>query len=94
MTDQPPLPKEIHMNTKFVKTRKFVNDNRTLIAFCAGSVVTSALTAAFIGDSTLLRVTKEHAQMLKEGGAIVYELKDQTLHLINVPAVEAAQAAL
>lgn len=79
----------------FAKTRKFVDDHKTYLAFCAGSVVTS--TAIYYlqgGNVTLLKVTKENAQLLKQGGAIVYKLKDQTVHLIDIPAVEAAQAAL
>ena len=82
------------MNAKFVKTRKFVNENRTYLAFCAGSVITSSAIIFVNRNMTLLQVTKDHAELLKQGGAIVYELKDQTLHLINVPAVEAIQAAL
>ena len=82
------------MNAKFVKTRRFIHENRTYLAFCAGSLATSATIFYLNKDLTLLQVTKEHSQMLKDGAAIVYELKDQTLHLINVPAVEAAQAAL
>lgn len=80
---------------KFVKTRQFVYDNRTTLAFLAGGLTSSAATYfALGGNVTLLKLTKDHAEALKEGGAIVYKLKDQTLHLINVPAVEAAQAAL
>lgn len=79
---------------KFVKTRKFVSDNKTYLAFCAGSFTTSAVLVALTKDVNLLKLTKEHAEMLKEGGAVVYELKDQTLHLVNIPAAEAAAAAL
>lgn len=81
--------------TKFAKARKFVDENRTQIAFLAGSILTSTvITIATHGGPTKLLVTMEQAELLKKGGAIVYELTDQTLHLVNVPALEAAQAAL
>lgn len=80
------------MNAKFVKTRKFVSENRTYLAFCAGSFTTSAIIIALTHDKTILTVTKEHMQMMKEGGSIAYELKDQTLHLVNIAAVEAQLA--
>lgn len=79
---------------KIQKARKFVSDNKTPLAFIAGSVVTTAASAFYLKNVTLLQLTKEHAEMLKEGGAVVYELKDQTLHLVNIPAAEAAVAAL
>lgn len=82
---------------KIVKTRKFVSENRTLLAFAAGSIFTSAFTYAALGGSTtdLLKVTKEQAEMLKEGKLVLeYALKDQTLTLVNIPACEAAQALL
>lgn len=80
---------------QFVKTRKFVSDNRTPLAFLAGGLTSSAVTFfALGGNVTLLKLTSANSEMLKEGGAVVYELKDQTLHLINIPAVEAVQAAL
>lgn len=82
------------MNTKFARTRQFVNDNQLTLAFCAGSITTSAILALLNKDVTLLRVSKENLALMKQGGAIVYELKDTTLHLVNIPAVEAAQAAL
>jgi putative intracellular protease/amidase len=82
------------MKTKIASVRKFVDENRTYLAFCAGSVVTTATILTLNHNLTLLRLTKDHAELLKQGGAIVYELKDQTVHLVNLPAVEAAQAAL
>lgn len=77
------------MNDKFVKARKFVSENRTYFAFCAGSIATSAAIIYLTRGETMLRLTKEHAELLKQGGSVRYELKDQTLHLINVPAAEA-----
>lgn len=77
------------MNTKFAHFRKNVSDNRTYYAFCAGSLVTSATLMFLNRNLTLLQVTKTQLEMLKQGGAVVYELKDQTLHLVNIPAVEA-----
>lgn len=82
------------MNAKFVKTRKFVSENRTYLAFCAGSIVTSATIIVLTRKVDMLVVNKTHQDLLKQGGAIVYELRGQTLHLVNVTAVEAAQAAL
>lgn len=82
------------MNAKFVKTRKFVRDNRTYLAFCAGSIVTSVTIIILNKDDAFLKVTKDQLEMLKEGGGIAYELKDQTLTLVNIPAVEALQASL
>lgn len=82
------------MNTKFVKTRKFVRDNRTYLAFCAGSVVTSAAIIFLTKDDVLLKVTKDQLELLKQGGGVAYELKDQTLTLVNIPAVEAFKASL
>lgn len=82
------------MNRKFVKTRQFVSDNRTLLAFYAGCLATSGVTYLVLKDRTMLELTKEHAELLKLGGSVRYELKDQTLHLVNIAAVEATQAAL
>lgn len=77
----------------FVKTRRYVDENRTYLAFCAGSILTSTVIYYLQGGNiTLLKVTKENAEMLKKGGAIVYNLKHQTLTLIDIPAVEAAKA--
>lgn len=78
----------------FAKTRKYVADHRTYLAFCAGSVTTSAITWYITKDKTLLNVSTAHQEMLKAGGGIVFNLKDQTVHLVNIPAVEAAQASL
>jgi hypothetical protein len=82
------------MNAKFVKTRKFVNENKTLLAFAAGSVTTTAVAMYFNQGKTLLELTQIHRDALKNGTAIVYELKDQTLTLVNIPAVEALQASV
>lgn len=82
------------MKPRFVKTREFVSENRTYLAFLAGSFATSAATYALTRNVTMLKLTKDHAELLKQGGAIVYELKDQTLHLVNVPAAEALKASL
>jgi hypothetical protein len=78
----------------FVKTRKFVNDNSHTLAFAAGSVTTSAVFYFLTKDKTLLELNKTQLEMLKQGVSIVYTLKGQTVHLVNIPAVEAAQAAL
>lgn len=78
----------------FVKTRKFVDENRTLLAFAAGSIATSAVAIYLDRGNTLLVLNETHRSALKAGTAIVYELKDQTLTLVNVPAVEALQAAV
>lgn len=78
----------------FAKTRKYVDDHRTYLAFCAGSVTTSAVFWYLTKDKTLLSVSTAHQEMLKAGGGIVFNLKDQTVHLVNIPAVEAAQASL
>lgn len=82
------------MKNKLVKTRKFVNDHRTYLAFCAGSIATSAVITYLNKDLTMLHLSKENLQTLKSGTAFVYELKDQTLTLVNIPAHEAALAAL
>ena len=79
------------MKTKIAKARKFVQENRTYLAFCAGSVSTSAVIYALTKDKTLLQVTPFQHQLLDQGGAIVYQLKDQTLHLVNIDAVKAVQ---
>lgn len=83
------------MNAKIAKIRKFVDENRTYLAFCAGSITTSTIIILLTKDKTMLAVTRDQMQLVKQGGAIVYDLKDQTqLHLINIPAVEARQALL
>ena len=80
---------------KLAKTRKFVSDHRVILAYCAGCLVTGTATYYLQGGNvTLLKLTKEHAQLLKDGGTVVYELKDQTINLINIPAVEALTAAV
>lgn len=82
--------------TKIAKAKQFVSDNRTYLAFMAGGFVSSATTYyALGGNVTLLKLTKSHAELLKQGGTVVYELKDQTVNLINIPAaIEAAESAL
>lgn len=78
------------MNKPFVKTRKFVNENKTYLAFCAGSILTSTTIIALTRNVDLLKLTKDHQELLRLGGAIKYELRGQTLHLVNIPAAEAA----
>ena len=74
--------------------RKNVAENRTYYAFCAGSIATSTTFILLNRKVNLLRVTKDNAELLKKGTAIVYELKGQTVHLVNIEALEAATAAL
>jgi hypothetical protein len=78
----------------FVKTRKFVKDNSHTLAFAAGSITTSTVFYFLTKDKTLLELNKMQLEALKQGVSVVYTLKDQTLHLVNIPAIEAAQAAL
>jgi hypothetical protein len=83
------------MTTMFPRTRKFVQENVTLktyYAFCAGSTLTSIVILVSLRNIDTLRLTKEHAELLKQGGAIMYELKGQTVHLVNVHAVESLAA--
>lgn len=79
---------------KIASIRKHVNDNRTYYAFCAGSILTSTSILLITRKVDLLQVPKSQLELLKQGGAIVYNLRGQTLHLVNIDAVEAAAAAL
>lgn len=80
--------------TTLKKLRKAFNEHPAYYGFCAGSTVTSLALLWITRDSTILRLTDENAELLKTGGAVFWNLKDQTVHLVNIPAVEAAQAAL
>lgn len=74
------------------KVREFAKENPGITAyyaFCAGSIVTSTAVIVVNRNVTLLRVTAEHQELLKQGGAVFYDLKDQTVHLVNIAAVEA-----
>lgn len=75
----------------FAKTTKFVRNHSHTLAFCAGSLTTTAIIIATTRDTTLLSLDTKSLQFLKDGGAVVYELKDQTLHLVNITAAEAAK---
>lgn len=79
------------MKNKIAKIRKHFDDHRTYYAFCAGSITTSGIIYLLTKDKTILEVSKDQLEMMKQGGAVVYKLKDQTVHLVNIAAVEAQQ---
>lgn len=73
---------------RIAKIRQHVANNRTYYAFVTGSVVTSAVVYWSTKDRTLLELKNAHLELLKQGGYVAYELKDQSLVLVNTDVLK------
>lgn len=80
------------MNKIVRKTRNFVHNHPALTGYLAGVTVATGAFVALTYDKTLLELTPDALEYLKTGGGVVFEVKGQTLNLVNIAANQAANA--